>query len=96
MWSIILIAYLVYRRKRPDLHAPSSYRLRWGVPLSWVVLGFFAAMIVVLALFEDTRLPLLWTPLWFVGLAVAWWFVKRRHDSAAEPDAAMVDAAEEN
>jgi D-serine/D-alanine/glycine transporter len=88
VWSIIVISYLVYRRKRPELHARSSYRLRWGVPLSWIVLGFFAAMIGVLALFEDTRLPLLWTPLWFVGLAVAWWLVKRRHDTAAEPGAA--------
>lgn len=78
VWSIILISYLVYRRRRPDLHAASRYRLRGGVPLSWVVLGFFAAMIGVLALFEDTRLPLLWTPLWFVGLAVAWWLVKKR------------------
>lgn len=78
VWSIILIAYLVYRKRRPDLHASSSYRLRWGIPLSWTVLGFFAAMIAILALFEDTRLPLLWTPLWFVGLSAAWWIVKRR------------------
>lgn len=78
VWSIILIAYLIYRRRRPDLHDAASYRLRWGVPLSWVVLGFFAAMIGVLAMFEDTRVPLLLTPLWFVGLAVAWWLVRRR------------------
>lgn len=78
VWSMIVIAYLVYRKRRPDLHAASSYRLRWGVPLSWTVLGFFVAIIVVLALFEDTRLPLMWTPLWFVGLAAAWWIVRRR------------------
>jgi D-serine/D-alanine/glycine transporter len=77
VWSIIVIAYLVYRRRRPDLHESSRYRLRWGVPLSWVVLGFFASMLVVLALFEDTRVPLIWTPLWFVALAVAWFLLKR-------------------
>ena len=87
VWSIIVIAYLVYRKRRPDLHASSSYRLRWGVPLSWVVLAFFAAMIAILALFEDTRLPLLWTPLWFVGLTAAWLIVKRRSSIRADQGA---------
>jgi D-serine/D-alanine/glycine transporter len=81
VWSIILIAYLAYRRRRPDLHAASTYRLRGGVPLSWLVLGFFAAMLVVLGLFEDTRLPLMWTPVWFVALAVAWAIVRNRRRS---------------
>lgn len=79
VWSMIVIAYLVYRRRRPELHRTSRYRLRWGVPLSWGVLGFFAAMIVVLALFEDTRVPLIWTPAWFVALTLAWVIVRRRN-----------------
>lgn len=84
VWSIILISYLVYRRRRPDLHAASGYRLRWGVPLSWVVLGFFAVMIVILGVFEDTRQPLMWTPLWFAGLTAAWFLVRRRRRQPAE------------
>ncbi|MFL1999173.1 amino acid permease [Microbacterium sp. A1-JK] len=78
VWSVILAAYLVYRRRRPDLHASSAYRLRWGVPLCWVVLAFFAAMIVILALFESTRVPLMWTPLWFVILGGVYLVVRRR------------------
>lgn len=78
VWSMILASYLVYRRRRPELHAASAYRLRFGVPLTWVVLGFFAFMLVVLGLFEDTRGPLLLTPVWFVILGIAWMLVRRR------------------
>lgn len=95
VWSIILISYLVYRRRRPDLHAASVYRLRGGVWLSWTVLVFFAAMLVVLALFEDTRVALMWTPVWFVVLGVAYVFVRRRaaRTVTASPPAASQPAS---
>lgn len=85
VWSMISISYLVYRRRRPDLHAASGYRLRGGVTLNVLVLAFFAAMLVVLALFEDTRIPLLWTPVWFAALAVAYVIVQRQKSRGA-PD----------
>ncbi|MCS5873620.1 hypothetical protein LN650_17785 [Klebsiella pneumoniae subsp. pneumoniae] len=40
---MILVAYLVYRRQRPDLHAGSIFKMPAGVVgMSWVSLLFFA------------------------------------------------------
>lgn len=77
VWSMILVSYIVYRRRRPDLHASSSYKMPGGVVMCWVVLAFFAGMLVVLAIFEDTRIALLCTPIWFVVLAITY-FIRRR------------------
>ncbi|PPG27978.1 amino acid permease [Pseudoclavibacter sp. RFBB5] len=84
VWAMILVSYLAYRRQRPDLHTASTYRLRWGVPLAWSVLGFFAFILVLLAVFEDTRGPLLLTPIWFGILGVAWAMVRRRSRQTSE------------
>ncbi|GAA2239609.1 D-serine/D-alanine/glycine transporter [Rarobacter faecitabidus] len=78
VWSIILVSYIVYRRRRPSDHLASKFKMPGGVFMCWVVLAFFAAMLVVLALFDDTRVALLVTPIWFAILAVAWAFIQRR------------------
>ncbi len=78
VWTLILVAYLVYRRTRPQLHEASSFKLPGGVAMVWVVLAFFASMVVVLLLETDTRNALLVTPVWFVALAVAWLVHRRR------------------
>ncbi|GAA2520051.1 D-serine/D-alanine/glycine transporter [Rarobacter incanus] len=78
VWSIILVSYIVYRRRRPAAHEKSAFKMPGGVFMAWVVLGFFAAMVAVLALFADTRAALIVTPLWFAILAVAWAILKRR------------------
>jgi D-serine/D-alanine/glycine transporter len=60
-----------------------------GVAMSWVVLGFFAAMVVVLLLEADTRAALLVTPVWFVALGAVWHLRVGR--SRTQPDE-LVDA----
>lgn len=72
VWAMILIAYLAYRRKRPQLHAASIFKMPAGVVMSWVVLAFFAIMVVVLLLEPDTRAAMLITPVWFVLLGAVW------------------------
>ncbi len=72
VWGLIMASYLVYRRRQPAAHAASSYRMPGGVVMTWVVFGFFAAIIWVLALEPDTRNALLVTPAWFAALAVAY------------------------
>ncbi|HMR13959.1 MAG TPA: D-serine/D-alanine/glycine transporter [Arachnia sp.] len=78
VWAMILIAYLVYRRRRPQLHATSTFKMPAGVAMSWVVLAFFATMVVVLLLEADTRAALLVTPVWFVALGAVWHLRARR------------------
>ncbi len=78
VWSLIMFSYLAYRRERPALHRDSAFKMPGGVVMSWVVLAFFAAMLVVLMLEPDTRQAVLFTPVWFALLGIAWWARGRR------------------
>jgi D-serine/D-alanine/glycine transporter len=78
VWSLILLSYIAYRRQRAALHAASKYKMPGGVFMCVACLVFFAGILGLLALEADTRQALLVTPLWFVLLAVAWCFVRRR------------------
>ncbi|MFV0457998.1 MAG: amino acid permease [Actinomycetales bacterium] len=78
VWSMILISYLAYRRKLPQAHAASAYPMPGGRAACYLVLTFFAGILVLLVSTPDTRLPLLMTPLWFAGLGVAWFAHSRR------------------
>ena len=73
VWSYILVAYLVYRRRNPELHKHSEFKMPGGVFMAVVVLAFFAAMVGVLSLEADTRAALMATPVWFVILGLGWW-----------------------
>ncbi|WP_290454178.1 amino acid permease, partial [Corynebacterium stationis] len=42
VWSLILAAYLVFRRKFPERHAASKFKVPGGAFMCWVVLAFFA------------------------------------------------------
>ncbi|KTT01405.1 amino acid permease [Pseudomonas oryzihabitans] len=84
VWSLILLAWLAYRRKRPERFAASTFRLPGGRGVCYVVLAFFAAVLVLLTLQADTRQALLASPLWFLLLGVGyWWRGRRLHPSAA-------------
>ena len=48
VWSIILVSYLVFRVKRPAKHDVSTYRMPGGRITAWVVLAFFAFILVAL------------------------------------------------
>lgn len=83
VWTIILCSYLVYRRRRPHLHAASTFRMPGGVPMVWAVLAFFVFLVWALTQQADTLQALLVTPLWFVVLAVAYAVVRRRPQHVA-------------
>lgn len=78
VWTLILVSYLVYRKRSPELHARSSFKMPGGRVMCWVVLAFFAAMVVVLALEPETRQALIVTPIWLGILGIAWLFLRRR------------------
>ena len=81
---MILISYLCYRRKRPQLHAQSVYRMPGGVVMCWVVLAFFAFSVCILATAEDTRAGLMLMPIWFGGLAIGWFVKNKLHPEVPE------------
>jgi D-serine/D-alanine/glycine transporter len=78
VWAMIVISYLVYRRRYPDRHADSIYKMPAGVVMSWATLAFFAFVVWTLSTVRETAVGLAWFPLWFVVLAVGWLIVRRR------------------
>ena len=77
-WSLIVVCYIVYRHKRPDLHEDSVYKMPGGVPMCWGVLTFFAISLVILALDPTTRIAVLITPIWFVFIASMYFVYRHR------------------
>lgn len=78
IWTMILASYVQYRRKRPDLHEASRFKLPGGLAAVAMVLGFFAFVLWALGQQADTAQALLVTPLWFVALGAAYLLIRRR------------------
>lgn len=71
VWTIITVAYLLYLRRRPELHAASRFKLPGGAFSAWVVIAFMAIMCVVLSLERETLLGLVASGVWLVAITVA-------------------------
>ena len=79
IWALIVVCYIVYRAKRPEMHKKSIYKMPGGVYTAWAVLVFFAASVVVMcAVDEDTRNAIFITPVWFVVIGISYFFYKKR------------------
>ena len=78
IWSIILASYIQYRRKRPDLHEQSTFKLPGGRASVVMVFAFFAFILWALAQEPDTAVALKVTPVWFVLLAVIYLIVRKK------------------
>ncbi|MDH6194289.1 D-serine/D-alanine/glycine transporter [Mycobacterium frederiksbergense] len=91
VWSIILISYLAYRRRRPHLHEASKFKMPGGVPMCFVVLGFFAFLVWAFTQKADTLHALLVTPVWFIVLGLAWAVLRRRPGHLARAAAFRAD-----
>lgn len=72
VWSMILISYIAFRRKRPELHKASKYKMPGGLVTCVIGLAFFVCIIVALWFKDDTRQALIVTPIWFIVLAVCY------------------------
>lgn len=79
IWALIVVCYLVYRKKRPELHWKSTYRMPLGVFMSWTVLVFFAVSVVVLCFDAETRQAVFITPIWFILLGGCYLVHRKRH-----------------
>lgn len=66
VWVVIVVSYLLYLRDRPELHAASVFTAPGGALSAWIVLVFMALMVLVLALFPDTRAGLVTSLVWIV------------------------------
>lgn len=71
VWGLMVCAYLSYRKKRPDLHQNSKYKMPAGIVLSYACLVFFGFALVALLFEEDTRVGMYIAPFWFIWLVIA-------------------------
>ncbi len=78
VWAMIVVSYLVYRRRHAQRHADSAYKMPAGLVMCWAILGFFAFVIWTLCTERETAIALAWFPLWFVALGAGWLVVRRR------------------
>ena len=86
VWTMILLSYLAYRKKRDHLHRASKYKMPGGKVMVWVCLAFFVFILALLALETDTREALYLVPVWFVVLGVGYRLVLRNKQEIASED----------
>jgi D-serine/D-alanine/glycine transporter len=77
-FAMILLSYLAYRKQRPDLHAQSVYKMPAGIFMSWAGIAFMVFVVVILCLDHDTRISLFASPIWFIGLFIAYKYRSNR------------------
>ncbi|MDR6433776.1 amino acid permease [Brucella pseudogrignonensis] len=82
IWSIILASYIQYRRKRPDLHEKSTFKLPGGRASVAMVFAFFAFILWALAQEQDTAAALKVTPIWFVFLGVVYLAIRKKRQQS--------------
>ena len=78
IWSMILVAYLVYCKRLPQAHDESSFKMPLSKVMPYVAFAFFAIVIYALTLNDDTRIALFVLPVWFIVLGVMYRIKTRR------------------
>lgn len=71
VWVVIVVSYLLYLRRRPHLHAASTFKVPGGAVSVWGVFIFMCLMVGVLALQPDTRAGLITSILWIIFIVSA-------------------------
>jgi D-serine/D-alanine/glycine transporter len=77
IWTMILWAYIVYRKRCPDKHDESNFKMPLGNVMPYVSLAFFALVVYTLTLEHDTRIALYVLPSWFLFLGITYWIKTR-------------------
>jgi D-serine/D-alanine/glycine transporter len=78
IWAIIVICHLKYRKTNPKLAASSKFKMPLYPIINYIILAFFAFVIVTLALNNETRVALFVTPIWFIMLGVIYEMLKSK------------------
>ena len=78
IWVIIVICHLRYRKTNPELATKSKFKMPLYPIINYIILVFFAFVIVVLALNNETRVAIFVTPIWFIILGVIYKILKSK------------------
>ncbi|MGQ9373696.1 amino acid permease [Acinetobacter tandoii] len=77
-FMLIVLSYITYRKKDPELHLKSNYKMPGGLFMAWFTMLFLVFTIVILAFDHDTLIALVLSPIWFVGLFIGYHYKKKK------------------
>ncbi|MGH1400178.1 MAG: amino acid permease [Acinetobacter tandoii] len=77
-FMLIVLSYIAYRKKDPELHFKSNYKMPGGLFMAWFTMLFLVFTIVILAFDHDTLIALVLSPIWFVGLFIGYRYKKKK------------------
>ncbi len=78
IWAMIVICHMKYKKQNPKLASESKFKMPLYPIANYIILGFFAFIIVVLALNSETRIALFFTPVWFIVLSLIYNALKNK------------------
>ncbi|TCP21176.1 D-serine/D-alanine/glycine:proton symporter (AAT family) [Scopulibacillus darangshiensis] len=78
VWGVILYSHIRFRKTMPEEAKKNPFRMPLAPAINWIVLVFFAVVIVILGFAADTRVALFVTPVWFLILVIAYQFLRKR------------------
>ncbi|NRW86117.1 amino acid permease [Clostridium beijerinckii] len=78
IWAVIVICHMRYRKTNPELAAKSKFKMPLYPIINYIILAFFAFILVVLALNNETRVALFVTPVWFIVLGIIYNILKAK------------------
>lgn len=84
IWAVIVICHLKYRKTNPELAAKSKFKMPLYPIMNYIILAFFAFVLVVLALNNETRVALFVTPVWFIALGGIYKMLKAKAKTEEE------------
>ena len=82
VWTIILVSYLVYRKRRPEAHDSSIFKMPGGLVMPWVVMAFFVFLLWAFTKDSDTLAGLIATPVWFILVGIGYLVVRKNPQHA--------------
>jgi len=91
IWSMILIAYLTYRKRLPQAHDESDFKMPLSKVMPYVAFVFFAIVLYALTLSDETRIALYFLPVWFIVLGI---FYRIKTKNSAQHQTLLVNFRE--
>ncbi|GAB2555414.1 amino acid permease [Leucobacter ruminantium] len=95
VWTLILVSYLVYRKRRPQDHATSKFKMPLGTVMPYVVMAFFVFLLWAFTKDADTLAGLIATPVWFLLVGIGYLALRNNPAHAKQRADHVAKVAEE-
>ncbi len=82
IWTCIMIAYLGFVKRNPELHNDSKFKMPGGKYMAYAILVFFAFIFIVLLINSTTRFAVLFAPVWVIVLVIMYQKYRKESEKA--------------